>query len=64
MLLKKSFIICKSRNAVPLSPKVYVRMEMHILLTLRLMNEFNLFFFFLNIEFQDTSGRSLSQEIV
>lgn len=45
MLLKKSFNICKSRNAVPLPPKVYVRMEMHTLLTLQLMNEFNFFFF-------------------
>ena len=42
--------------------KAHVRMEMHtLLLTVRLMNEFNLL---LNIAFQDTSGESLSQEAV
>lgn len=44
-------------------PKFYVCIERHILLLiLQLMNEFNLLKKY--IEFQDTSGRSLSQEIV
>lgn len=60
-VLNKFFNFLKSRNDVH-KTKSSLRMEMHtLLLTVRLMNEFNLL---LNIAFQDTSGESLSQEAV